>query len=1698
MAGIMARVAPSLKPRSKRPGGQHKKRITGVQLFNLFRRVAGVAAALMYAGIGLQAAYKTVGVLQRKEVGTQSFGTLDAELIVLYAGNGLIRDSPIVQEVLGDDTTPRNQTLYLQSPTTTSFENCGDVGTFNADIYSESFLYTGFLGLVATSSYNITILQDIEFIMPVVDCTSPPLVADDPSLLRVFNLVRSKTDPEDVRLVAVALSAQDYRIEEQNRLGPAVLSTIFSVSDMRATKVEQFFVLGLDYPYTSSPAFDVYTLDGVSPNGYWEMSSVPRNISEDPIKHTRTARRRGFYLHAESEQANLRNLYWAVETESPARALSEWKWYGEPILLDSWAWVHGIHLLFAWQTLFSLGVLSIVVFRNLRMGKIWIGDAFASVSNGTLMMRGFLVLASWRVNEYWTLLEFCLSNANTISGIQQVPMHQELSHADLMVMFLSIIGLIGRFTKERIDPAFALFLFEVIHSNRLHIIKASKPITKAVVDYANSEYRLGIASVTDAQRKLSAMRLWTTHMLDDQQEKKVTGRTADRSADEKAALALKGNLTNFEISTGAELEARYGLISDYKNYVFFKGLKFASADGVYCSGYVVANGKFLVGSKDLLSIIMIKAFRSRFTNVYVYAVDGNTVQRTAQLLQEHASYNLSYVTELELIAPIVDCTFDLLVWGDRTLARVYYLTRRKNDPTDLILLSTSLSAQDYEVDQHFQKGPALVLLIAAIDDMSATTVDHHIAIALNYPYVAEPVFEYSELEGIDTDSYWLLTTLANQRNLDPAKDVRVARRFGRYVSDLTAQSNVEVTHLGLPSDPASELGEWRWHSRAVLHDSWAWTHAIHGVYAINVIFNLGVLAFVIYQRLRKGHLWVGDAFSTISNMLLYRGLLVLVCNHLNGYWTVTKMCISIGDSITDLHVIYYKPELVHADLLSVFMNLVSGLTYLGRERVDPLVAFATFELSWAYRLNLAKLFPRLRETIENFALADTTQGLLNVSPGLANLSPMELMTAYRVVSDRTPVVLSAVVSIFSPIVLIAAYIVARKAVRFIEFSDGGSVRFGRPRAKVYNKGEQQTDLTSFEAATGAALSKRHSLSHPHSTLQLLTAAEEESQWSHLITGYAGTTTIRESSLVLDILGGSTDPRNDSVYLETATAQSFTGCSDVPKFDAKIYSNQYMRLIFSKLQAHASYNLSYIKELELIAPVVDCMFDLLVSGDRTVARVYYLTRSKSDPTQVLLLSASLSAQDYVVDQQFQKGSAMMLLIAAIDDMRATTLDHQIAIALNYPYVSEPAFAYAELDGVDGDNYWILKMLSDQQNLDPTKIVRVARRFGRYIRDPTAQSNIETAHWDIPNNPTAELGEWRWFSRAVLHDSWAWTHAIHGVFAIDVIFNLSILSFVIYRRLRLGHIWVGDAFSTISSTLLYRGILVIVCNELNGFWTITKMCTSIGDTISDLHVIFYKPELVHADLLAVYLCLTTVLSYLTRERVDPLLAFATFELGWGYRVELADFFPVLRKHIRSFAIADTTNGLLDTSPGLAKLSPMKLLTAYLFQMNRAPLVSSMVISIFSPIVLVLAYIVAQKITRYEDRPSAHGMGRRRSSGYKAGLQQIDLTSFEAATGSALRKRYGVVSGYENYIVRNKQVLATIDAIYGNGFLVANGKFLVATQDLIPLVLMKLSHIRFANIFVYEIIKGSAVKETSRLVYPTTLSWNDLMHLDIIALA
>lgn len=99
-----------------------------------------------------------------------------------------------------------------------------------------------------------------------------------------------------------------------------------------------------------------------------------------------------------------------------------------------------------------------------------------------------------------------------------------------------------------------------------------------------------------------------------------------------AELTPKSTLTLFEIATGAELQHKFGVMSDYDNFVFVKGLKFASADGIYCNGFAIANGQFLVANEDILVIFLMMLTRMRLQNVYAYKVDGSKLKQTAQLV----------------------------------------------------------------------------------------------------------------------------------------------------------------------------------------------------------------------------------------------------------------------------------------------------------------------------------------------------------------------------------------------------------------------------------------------------------------------------------------------------------------------------------------------------------------------------------------------------------------------------------------------------------------------------------------------------------------------------------------------------------------------------------------------------------------------------------------------------------------------------------------------------------------------------------------------------------------------------------------------------------------------------------------------------------------------------------------------------------
>lgn len=52
--------------------------------------------------------------------------------------------------------------------------------------------------------------------------------------------------------------------------------------------------------------------------------------------------------------------------------------------------------------------------------------------------------------------------------------------------------------------------------------------------------------------------------------------------------------TRFELATGTQLQAQFGVVVHFESYKCIKGMKYASADGLYTNGFVIVNSKFLI------------------------------------------------------------------------------------------------------------------------------------------------------------------------------------------------------------------------------------------------------------------------------------------------------------------------------------------------------------------------------------------------------------------------------------------------------------------------------------------------------------------------------------------------------------------------------------------------------------------------------------------------------------------------------------------------------------------------------------------------------------------------------------------------------------------------------------------------------------------------------------------------------------------------------------------------------------------------------------------------------------------------------------------------------------------------------------------------------------------------------------------------
>lgn len=153
----------------------------------------------------------------------------------------------------------------------------------------------------------------------------------------------------------------------------------------------------------------------------------------------------------------------------------------------------------------------------------------------------------------------------------------------------------------------------------------------------------------------------------------------------------------------------------------------------------------------------------------------------------------------------------------------------------------------------------------------------------------------------------------------------------------------------------------------------------------------------------------------------------------------------------------------------------------------------------------------------------------------------------------------------------------------------------------------------------------------------------------LISHYVGKTAIRESTL-LNVLGSVMTPRNESLYLESLTSTSFSGCS-TPNFNKELYSNAFMRTGFTGIQ-YGVYNLTFLGTHEFIMLIIDCTFPLVVNNDVTASRVYYLTRQKTNPEDMYIITVSFSTRNDAVLDQYQEGAVSVTSFSLTNDLRVT--------------------------------------------------------------------------------------------------------------------------------------------------------------------------------------------------------------------------------------------------------------------------------------------------------------------------------------------------------------------------------------------------------------------------------------------------------------
>lgn len=591
--------------------------------------------------------------------------------------------------------------------------------------------------------------------------------------------------------------------------------------------------------------------------------------------------------------------------------------------------------------------------------------------------------------------------------------------------------------------------------------------------------------------------------------------------------------------------------------------------------------------------------------------------------------------------------------------------------------------------------------------------------------------------------------------------------------------------------------------------------------------------------------------------------------------------------------------------------------------------------------------------------------------------------------------------------------------------------------------------------------------------------------------FLGTTTIRQSPL-METLGNITVLRNDTLYLDL-TGTSFQSCSNLA-YDTTLYGNDFLRTTMATLMDDTNYQFTFFADMELIVPIVDCTFWPLQVRENSLLRAHFVMRARADHDDISILTLELTTMDYSIPEQIQSGACGLATFTIFNDMRVSNIAYHYALSLGYPF--DPlSFESYEHTGVESSYHTLLTLVPKYALYEAPSVVSVSLRRGFYVDSEADQANVLITRWETESTPATAISTWDWRTGCLPNDSWAWVHLIHLYFAADAIFNLLVLSLLMYRNAQAGTLWIGDGFASISNSLVTRGALILITWGIDKFWMIIEYSLYEANRTIGFQKLYILTDLVHADIMTLYLCIAAVVGYVLRERVDPACAILLFEGSYQFRESIITWFPAIISSLGFYAVEDFMQGTASVDTSVSGASPMEFRTVHELEVRSADLIFKSLSPILLSLIAVFVFCVLHRVYRHFRPNKLHVIKTTSYSDKKENFeaQKGEFTMFEIATGAALQVRFGVVTSYENCVIRKGIKYATADGIYCGGYVIANGKYLIAIDNLLPIILMKLVHVRFTNVYIHD-VTGKNVQRTSRLVYPQTMSWEDLMKINI----